>query len=241
MELSMMLLLSVLSVLGFILFIIGIWETFMYINYSWAKRDNENGYTGMEAANKYLENLGDGDIEVSKAFFRMSYVRYNKSRKVMKLGVFDSKRKSIWTLASVAKQSLAAHVIENGKDEKFNVAPIWFRIQSFWSQMIISFFSLFLTTALIMSIILAKDLIIIGSILGMSVVMLLPIYAFWKTSKAVYQNCDEILGEVISDAEKEKLRKLWKIEYIHATVLLIKTIVDIMVNILLMILLTKND
>ena len=70
--------------------------------------------------------------------------------------------------------------------------------------------------------------------------MSLPIFGFWKTSKAVYNNCDEILGTVISDSEKEKLRKLWKIEYIHATVLLIKTVVEIIINILVILLLSSE-
>ena len=213
----------------------------MYINYSWAKRDNEHGYTGMEAANKYLENLGDKEISVDKAFFRMSYVRYSKSRKTMKLGVFDSKRKSIWTLASVAKQTLAAHVIENGKDEEFNISPIWFRIQSFWSQMFISFASMFLTIFFVIAIIEGSTIKIIGSMLLISIVIIIPVFAFWKTSRAVYLNSEKILGTVISDSEKEKLKKLWKIEYIHATVLLIKTIVDIIFNILVTILISKND
>jgi len=240
METSMILLLSISAVLGIILFIIGIWETFMYINYSWAKRDNENGYNGMEAANKYLENLGDSDIRVKSAFFRMSYVRYSKMNKTMKLGVFDSKRKSLWTMASVAKQSVAAHVIENGRDEKFDISPFWFRIQSFWSQMFLSFISLFLTSIFITSIIEGWGFIALGTILVISLLMSLPIFAFWKTSKVVYNHCDEILGNIISNDEKERLKKLWKIEYIHATVLLIKTIIDIIINVLMVILISKD-
>ncbi len=233
-------LISISMVLGLILFVIGIWEMFMYINYSWAKRDNENGYTGMDVAPKYLENLGNGDTKVKKAFFRMSYVRYNKSSDTMKLGVFDSKRKSIWTMASVAKQTLAAHVIKNGKDDKFNISPFWFRIQSYLSQLLISFASMFVTIIFIIGVINSSTIEIVGSMIVLSVLMLVPIYAFWKTSKVVYEHSKDILGDVISEDEREKLKKLWKIEYIHATVLLIKTIVDIVLNILLWIMLTKD-
>lgn len=71
---------SVAGFLGIVIFIVSIWELFIYIRYSWARRDNENSYNGMEVAEKYFENLNNSETKVQKAFWRQSYVRYNKKK-----------------------------------------------------------------------------------------------------------------------------------------------------------------
>lgn len=134
-------------------------------------------------------------------------------------------------MASVAKQTLGASVIKSGKNNEYNANPFWFRIQSVLSQFVLSFLTMFSSIFFIYGLISffngGSVFYFLGGFLLFSLILLFPIIGFWKTSKYVINNSEKILGNTLSENEKKMIMKLWKIEYIHATVLLIKTILEI--------------
>ncbi len=235
-ETVLILLLFVLVVFSAIL---GIWQMFVYIGMSWARRDNSKGYTGIENAEAVFREQGD-QIEVKKAFWSATYVDYNKHSKRLKLGLIDSRRKSLWTVATTGRQAYSAHIIEKANQgEKPPISIFWFKLQTFWFGMLMSFlfyglvmWSLFMWSNAMVE---TETLINPSLFLFLIVLFSFPILtatATFKTSKVMLQNVDNIFGNIYSPEEVEKIRKLWKIEYIKAIMDLIAMLLYLIIMIL---------
>ncbi len=219
-------------------FILAIWQMFVYIGLSWARRNNSKEYTGIENAEAIFDKMGD-NINVKKAFWSFTYVDYNKNAKRLKLGLIDSKRRSLWTVATTGRQAYSAHIIEKASQgEKPPINIFWFKLQTFWFGMLMSMLFYFLMTwSLFTWASIASDgnIINMGFFLFIVVVFAFPILlatASYKTSKVMLSDIDSIFGGIYTPDEIEKIRKLWKIEYIKSIVDLVSLLMYLIIILL---------
>ncbi len=228
--------------------IVGIWQFFVYVGLSWARRRNSKDYTGIDNASAIFEELGD-DISVKKAFWSFTYVDYNKNQKRLKLGLVDSRRRSLWTVATTGRQAYSAHIIERaaqGEQPPINI--FWFKLQTFWFGMLIStiFYGLMLTSLVMWSnaaidsgnLINAPLFILIGVLFTFPILLATASY---KTSKVMLTNIDSIFGNIYTPDEIEKIRKLWKLEYIKSIMDLISLVLYLVYAILKLLAASKKD
>ncbi len=230
--LSLALLLAVASL------IVGLWSSFVYIKLSWSRRENSRGFNGIEAAEATLDKQGS-DIKVGKSFWNLSYVRYSKSSRTLKLGPINSKRKSLWTVATSGRQAYAAHILDTGRHNDMPISGIWFRLQTFWVGVFMSFlFNTLITISLVMMGLSIQN----GNSVLIWVIVLIAIIAFFsilmatavlKTTKIMYEDAEQIYGGIFTEDEVEKIKKLWKLEYINAIIELLRTLVNILLLILI--------
>ena len=182
--------------LSFILVVVGFWQMFVYFKLSLARRNNSREFNGIQTAEAIFEKLGDNDIKVGSSFWSLTYVRYSKSTKTLKLGRIDSRRKSLWTVAASGRQAYAAHVIEmNARGEKPPISIFWFKLQTYWFNIGFSMFLTF-TIGLIFGLAasgVAFGLLFFVGIISLFTIRLIYSIAALKTSKLMISNIDSIL------------------------------------------------
>ncbi len=228
--------------------IVGIWQFFVYVGLSWARRKNSKDYTGIDNASAIFEELGD-DISVKKAFWSFTYVDYNKNQKRLKLGLVDSRRKSLWTVATTGRQAYSAHIIERaaqGEQPPINV--FWFKLQTFWFGMMMSalFYFLMIGSMVMWStaavdtgnVINAPLFILIGVLFAFPILLATASY---KTSKVMLADIDRIFGNIYTPDEVNKIRKLWRLEYIKSIIDLISLVLYLVLAFLKLLASSKKD
>ncbi|NQX83381.1 MAG: hypothetical protein HRS50_01540 [Mycoplasmataceae bacterium] len=234
-------------ILGFLSSVVGIWQFFVYIKLSWARRNNSKNFNGLQTSEAIFEKLGD-DIKVEKSFWSLTYVRYSKAKKTLKLGAIDSRRSSIWTVATSGRQAYSAHIIERatqGKKPPINL--LWFKLQTFWFGL---FMSMLFNIGIIISFSLwASSMNSGGEIFGLwfwvflTIILFVPLLyaiASFKTSKLMLENIDKIFGNIFSKEEVNQIRSLWKLEYINSIIELIKIVVVIVFTLMKAIVVSKQ-
>ncbi len=240
----MNLLIIVLFILVILSTIVGLWQTFTYISMSWARRNNSRNYTGIQNSEAVLSNLGS-DIKVRSAFWNFTYVNYSRVTRTLKLGLFDSNRRSLWTVAQTGRQAFSAHILDRAaySGEKPPIATIWFRLQTFWFGLFMSMlFNILIIASVSMWVSHMFDAS--GNFLGamnvwllffLLVIFTLPLLmsiASFKTSKYMIENVDMLFGSLYTPQEVEGIRKLWKLEYIQSIIDLMKVIILIVITLL---------
>ncbi len=230
-DISIVVLIAILAIIGMI---IGFIQMFLYFKLSFGRRNNSKGYTGIEVSEEILKKYKE-PIKVKSSFWSITYVRYNQAQKILKLGKIDSRRRSLWTMATVARQTYAAHLIEEQKKgNKPAIHPIWIRLQTFWISVGISIFLNIVTVIMIIDVGTNEHLgLIFWSWLAL--ILLIPLIysiAAFQTSKVMFQKTDEIFSQILEKNEIEQIKTLFKYAYIQAIVELIKTVLIIVLTIL---------
>ncbi len=228
--------------------IVGIWQFFVYVGLSWARRRNSKDYTGVDNASAIFEELGD-NISVKSAFWSFTYVDYNKNQKRLKLGLVDSRRRSLWTVATTGRQAYSAHIIERasqGEQPPINV--FWFKLQTFWFGMMMSALFYFLMIgSMVMWSTAAVDT---GNVVNASLFILIGVLftfpillatASYKTSKVMLADIDRIFGNIYTPDEVNKIRKLWRLEYIKSIMDLISLVLYLVLAFLKLLASSKKD
>ncbi len=230
----MSILIVALLVLAVLSAIVGLWQTFTYISMSWARRNNSRNFTGLENASAVLNNLGS-DIKVKSAFWNFTYVNYSRVTRTLKLGLFDSNRRSLWTMAQTGRQAFSAHILDRAAmGEKPPISTFWFRLQTFWFGL---FMSMLFNTLIIASVSMwltgaseTGNIMNMWFIIFLSVLLIFPLLlslAAFKTSKYMIENVDMLFGNILTPQEVEGIRKLWRLEYIQSIIDLMKIIIII--------------
>ncbi len=227
----------VIAILSFVGMVLGIWRIVLYFKFSWARRENKNNYTGVDVAEKIFDKFQD-KIKVKTSFWSITYVYYQKRKKTLRLGRIDSRRKSIWTMATSGRQAYAAHILEQGNsnNEKPRVGKIWIKLQTFWVNQFIGFGMFILTIALtiLTAYFIVDENITLATIsfffifLSTAFVGLIYSIASFKTSKMLIEDADLIFGGIIPKEEIDQIKQLWKISYIIAIFDLIESIIWIL-------------
>ncbi len=241
-------LIALLLFISIISMIVGFWQLFVYIKLSWARRDNSKGLNGLEIAREVLDKSGDQDIEVKSSFWSLTYVDYSSRRKLLKLGKIDSKRRSLWTVATTGRQAYSAHVLEKtSKGEKPPISTFWFRLQTFWFGMFMSMlfnFGVIISSVLWVSGIEANDNIFnLWFWVMLGIILVIPfIYALasFKTSKLMLEDINKIFDGIFLEEEINQIRKLWKLEYINSIIEMIKVILIAIITLLRIIALSRE-
>ncbi len=238
-----------LAILAFLSIVVGFWQMFVYIKLSWARRDNSKGFNGLEIAREVLDKSGDQDIEVKSAFWSLTYVDYSSSKKLLKLGKIDSRRKSLWTVATTGRQAFSAHILKKAKEgEKPPISVFWFKLQTFW-------FGLFMSMLFNFGILVTASLWIQNSsnnenmfnfwfwamLLIILVVPFLYSFASFKTSKLMLENINNIFEGIFLDTEIDQIKKLWKLEYINSIIEMVKLLLIAAYTLLKAIAAAKSD
>ncbi len=232
-------LIGLIFIIGIISIIVGFWELFVYFRLSFARRQNSRDFNGIQVAEEVLKKSGDDDIKVSSNFWSLTYINYSNATKTLKLGRIDSRRKSIWTVATSGRQAYSASVLKRASmGEKPPISTFWFKLQTFW-------FGMFMSMVFNFGIIISGSLWIANSIddnifnlwffVFMGIILIIPlIYALasFKTSKLMYENANEIFGGIFSEEEIGQIKHLWKLEYINAIIELVKVVLVIILSIL---------
>ncbi len=241
-------LIALLLFISIISMIVGFWQLFVYIKLSWARRDNSKGLNGLEIAREVLDKSGDQDIEVKSSFWSLTYVDYSSRRKLLKLGKIDSRRSSLWTVATTGRQAYSAHVLEKAsKGEKPPISTFWFRLQTFWFGMFMSMlfnFGVIISSILWVSGIEANDNIFnLWFWVMLGIILVIPfIYALasFKTSKLMLEDINKIFDGIFLEEEINQIRKLWKLEYINSIIEMIKVILIAIITLLRIITLSRE-
>ncbi len=224
----------VIAILGIIGLIIGFIQMFLYFKLSFGRKNNSKDYNGIEISEEIIKKYKE-PIKVESSFWSITYVRYNQSKKILKLGKIDSKRKSLWTMATVARQTYAAHLIEEkNKGNKTPIHPIWIRLQTFWINVGISVFLNVVTIIMVISVATQENLGIIFWI-WLFLIMIVPLIysiAAFQTGKVMFQKTDEIFADILNENEVSQIKTLFKYAYIQAIIDLVKTILIIILSIL---------
>ncbi len=220
--------------------VLGILRLVLRLSYSWGKTQNKNNYTGVDVAEKIFDKFQD-KIKVKTSFWSVTYVYYQKKTKTLRLGRIDSRRKSLWTMATVGRQAYAAHILEQGNsnNEKPRVAKIWIRLQTFWVNQIIEWFLFIFSTiltivgiflALISPLLSLIPFFLITFVTGL--LALLYAFASFKTSKMLIEDADLIFKGIIDEEEITQIKKLWKVNYLISIIDLIESIFLVLIIIL---------
>ncbi len=230
------------TILGIIGLFIGFIQMFLYFKLSFGRKNNGKGYTGIEVSEEIIKKYKE-PIKVESSFWSITYVRYNQSKRILKLGKIDSRRKSLWTMATVARQTYAAHLIEEkNKGNKTPIHPIWIRLQTFWINVGISVFLNVVTIIMIVNVSTQEHLGIIFWI-WLVVIMIVPLIysiAAFQTGKVMFQKTDEIFAGVLEEKEIAQIKTLFKYAYIQAIIDLIRTVLIIILSLLRIIAESKN-
>lgn len=226
---------GILFILVILSLIVGIWQFFVYAKLSWARRANSRDLNGLEIAREVLDKSGDQDTKVKSSFWSLTYVDYSSSSNTLKLGRIDSKRKSLWTVATTGRQAYSAHVLKMAsRGEKPPISTFWFRLQTFWFGMMMSMLFNFgvMISAILWANGIDQNVFNLWFWIMLGILLIVPfIYSFasFKTSKLMLENIEQIFGGIFSEQEINQIRKLWKLEYINSIIEMIKVIIVAMI------------
>ena len=229
---------AVAGILALLLSILGMFQFFLYIKYSWINRNNSLNLTGADYAQDVVlpQNL-KSDIKVKKSIFRWRFVHFNSRTRTMKTGMFVSRRRSLWSIADGAAQSYAADVMDKeSRGEKTNVKAWVYKIQAPLPMILISIMNTFAISLMIYGVISYSEtgslfalVFMLMGIIGFMILSLVYTYAVWKGYQSISQNSDIILGNQLTNKETKDIKFLWKVT---ALIALITLILEIIVRIL---------
>ncbi len=240
--------LALLLIIAIISMVVGIWQSFIYIKLSWARRENSRGFNGLEVAREVLDKSGNQNINVKSSFWSLTYVDYSSSKKLLKIGKIDSRRKSLWTVATTGRQAYSAHILEKAKKgENPPISAFWFRLQTFWFGMFMSMafnFGILISAIFWMNNITDENIFNIWFWVMLGIMLVIPfIYALasFKTSKIMLKDINKIFDGIFSENEIDQIRKLWKLEYINSIIEMIKVMLLIIFTLLRVFALSREN
>jgi len=238
----------IISILILAISILGMFNTFLYIKYSWIQRNNSLNMTGSEFAEQEVLNKNlNSNIKVQPSILRWRFAHFNHNTNTMKTGYFVSKRKSTWSLADAATQAYASDIMKKERNGEKTDVPAWvYKIRAPLPQMMLS-----IVISMTMGLMsygvytylnsggstIAWFFMIAGIIAFMGITIVYSC-AVWKGQDAISKNSDKILGSSLTDKERQDIKFLWKIT---ALIALITLIIEVFIRIAYLIMILSKS
>lgn len=245
---SLIVLASLVTIVGVILFVVTMIWFFTWIKYSWFHRENSANLTGGELSQKYLKTYGINakrikfkgfsnvnSITVEPRFFYLRPYLFSNGNFTLRLLPWTYHRRSIYTLATAMESTWA---VSSSNSSRFN---------TFWwdfSRKITLFFILIpFALAILFALSYANSLInlsaesdniisivllILGSILLILFSSIQMIF-YVKSRKEICQNLVNILNE----KEIRAIRWIFQIKFIYYLIRMIYEILQLILRILM--------